>query len=350
MGTFRAGVIGYGFGRRHAQAYEQVKGVQLDAIAELHDGLRTRAARAHPNARVHRTHEEMLAQENLDIVSVCVSHHLHAQLTIDAARAGARAVYTEKPMAMDLAEADAMISACQESGTLLVVGHQRRLSQEYLRTQEMIASGKLGTIDFIHSRWPWREYEGWTYEVKGGGALTFLGTHSFDIFRLLAGDMAWVQGRIERSTRDVTVETRATALAMSRSGIPCLLETGEGIDDAVGYCTDILGTRGRIVIRDGRYMRYKLAGDAAWSDVAFAAHTGVGVPGGAMDTCIRTMVEHIVESLKTGAPHPVGYRHGRLALELAMATYESERVGCTIHLPLLTSFSPLQWMLANRAI
>ena len=73
----------------------------------------------------------MLAREDLDILVVATSEHRHADITVDGARAGVKAVFCEKPLATSMEDADRMIEACEENGVVLISGHTRRWRRIY---------------------------------------------------------------------------------------------------------------------------------------------------------------------------------------------------------------------------
>jgi len=102
-----------------------------------------------PDARAYTNYKEMLADADLDIVTVATSDHLHADMTVDAATAGAKAVFVEKPMATSLEDTDRMIQACEENGTVLSVDHTRRWSPMFHQARESIRGGSIGALSTI---------------------------------------------------------------------------------------------------------------------------------------------------------------------------------------------------------
>src|SRR5262245_22352373 len=129
MANYRTGIIGCGsIGHQHARGYQATPEIELVAVADPV----ARALQSYPEAfgiaRAYADAEEMLRAERLDFVSVCLWHPLHAQFTVLAAEHRPKVILCEKPMATCLAEADAMISACDAHGVKLAVGHQRRFN------------------------------------------------------------------------------------------------------------------------------------------------------------------------------------------------------------------------------
>ena len=114
-------------------------------VVAIDDAFETARRRLQEQFEVPRAYAdagEMLREERLDIVSVCLWHPLHAEYTALAARHRPRAIICEKPMATCLAEADAMLATCAEHGVKLAIGHQRRFNQSWTRARELVAAGK----------------------------------------------------------------------------------------------------------------------------------------------------------------------------------------------------------------
>src|SRR5260221_3714723 len=126
----------------------------------------------------------MLDKERPGIVSVADRFlDAHKDMVIACAQAGA-SVFLEKPLARTLAEADEMIKACEMHHVKLAIAHQTRYSPRLQRVRELIASGRLG--DLLELRARGKE------DSRGGGEdMMVLGTHLFDLMRLLAGDARW---------------------------------------------------------------------------------------------------------------------------------------------------------------
>merc|ERR1712096_151935 len=79
-----------------------------------------------PDVATYTDHRQMLAEARLDIVTVATSDHKHADLVVDAAQAGAKGIFCEKPMATSMADADRMLSATDANDTILSIDHTRR--------------------------------------------------------------------------------------------------------------------------------------------------------------------------------------------------------------------------------
>ncbi len=102
-----------------------------------------------PEAREYSDYREMLAGEELDIVTVATPEHLHAEPTVAAAESGVRAIFCEKPLATSLDDADRMIAACEANGVILSVDYTRRWSPTFHKVREAIRSGAVGELSLM---------------------------------------------------------------------------------------------------------------------------------------------------------------------------------------------------------
>ncbi len=139
-------VIGYGYAGRafHSYLIGLEEGLNLYAIATRNAERREAAREAYPNAKMYQTIDEVIADEAIDLVVLATPHDTHAELAIKAMEAGKHLV-TDKIMAMNAAEADAMIAAGEQNDVMLSVFHNRRWDWDYLTVKKVIADGLLGT-------------------------------------------------------------------------------------------------------------------------------------------------------------------------------------------------------------
>lgn len=360
---FRAAIIGCGrMAQGHARAYLADPRVELVACADISD--EAAAAFAGEFGIPHRStdYRKMLERDRPEVVSICTHHQFHAPMTIDTAGIAApQAILCEKPIALDLASADAMIAACQASGTLLVVGHQRRYGRQYVAAREAIASGRLGEIisidAFGHPR----------------SSLLVDSTHTVDLVRSFLGDPrgAWVIGQIDaREHREAwgqQIEDCAVALVGFANGVHLLLGAGsiagDTPDDRIGISPRpvaggayhrivVHGALGRLVIDgdrpvDGQPLVYLDRGGQ--TEVIFAAEDFDREPDfSAVDLEVSAMIDCLEQP---GLAHPLEARSARDTLEILVAIYESSRRRRAVRLPLDdVPDNPLITMLAEGVV
>ena len=200
----RAGVVGLGFmGRHHIAQLEKLPEVQVVAIADVEPARRQNKVTISGNMQLPSPDtdfsslqafadgRELIAQADVDFVSICAPSDLHAELAVLAAEAG-RHIVVEKPMALTTADCDRMIEAARRNGVELMVAQCVRFWPEYTYLQETLETGRLGKLlraDFARRGaqpvWSW---QGWMNDAaRSGGAILDLHIHDVDFVSYMLG-------------------------------------------------------------------------------------------------------------------------------------------------------------------
>ena len=192
-GPIRIGIVGMGAaGRAFLPAIRAHAGFRLAAIAEPVDAIRESVARD-TGAAGFADLPSMLEGVELDAVYLATPTELHPEHAALAFAAG-KHVLTEKPMAVRVEQAQAMIADADRACVLLLVGHSHSYDLPIHRMREIVAGGTLGRVRMIQT---WN-YTDWIYrprrpdelDVGQGGGVTYRqGSHQFDIIRLLGGGL-----------------------------------------------------------------------------------------------------------------------------------------------------------------
>lgn len=192
----RIGVLGLGRAfTLMLQTWRDDPRVQLVAAFDPRPQARAAFAK-HFGGTAHDSAQAVCANPAVQWVYVATPHQLHAEHVYLAARYG-RHVLVEKPMALNLEQADRMIEACQQAGTHLMVGHSHSFDAPVLLARQLIASGRYGAVRMIHAM----QYTDFLYRPRrpeeldteqGGGVIFSQAAHQIDIVRLLGG------GHVER--------------------------------------------------------------------------------------------------------------------------------------------------------
>jgi phthalate 4,5-cis-dihydrodiol dehydrogenase len=141
----------------------------------------------------YETVEQLCADPEIEAVYVSSPHQMHAQHVLAAAKAG-KHVLVEKPMAITIAQCDAMIDAARNAGTHLIVGHSHSFNRPILRLRELIQSGEFGDVRMINAL----NYTDFLYRPRrpeelvteqGGGVAFSQGAHQIDVVRLIGGGL-----------------------------------------------------------------------------------------------------------------------------------------------------------------
>jgi UDP-N-acetylglucosamine 3-dehydrogenase len=150
--SIRYGIIGLGwFGEKHAEVASQLTGVELRAVCTRNDARRRQVKQRFHVPHDYADYHHLLADPDIDAVSIVTHVDDHAGPAIAALRAG-KHVLVEKPMARTVADCDRMLAAAEKSGRILMVGHICRFNPRYALARDRIAAGELGTLVSMYAR------------------------------------------------------------------------------------------------------------------------------------------------------------------------------------------------------
>lgn len=191
MGKIKVGVIGAGsISELHFQAYQNNPHVQLYAVCDLNQDRAQAKAEKYGAAKVFTDYEEMLADPELQAVSICTWNESHARISIAATKAG-KHVLVEKPLCKTVEEAYEVQQAVRESGNILQVGFVRRYDANAQLMRQFAENGDFGDLYYAKATCLRRlgNPGGWFADIErsGGGPLIDLGVHVIDICWYLMG-------------------------------------------------------------------------------------------------------------------------------------------------------------------
>lgn len=357
--TYRVGVIGCGrigsewdpippIPLTHAGAFATLERTRL--VAGTNRGRERLEAFGHKwgVTALYHDYRDMLAREALDIVCVATHPEVHEEQVAAAARAGVRGIFCEKPMALSLAEADAMIEACDRAGTVLMVNHTRRWSPVYHKARELIQEGAIGQLlTMVGHCQGVKPHPGWRADEEG--PLLHDATHTFDAFRFFAGGAEWVVGTAGRRLHPYRVEDESLSILHFQSGVTAVTVVNE-LTEYARFDLELLGTHGKIALGtsgNGLWTSVPSPRAARESDPNLDWHDLV--PGPFPETAEASPILEAAREMVAcldGAQAPTSSgRDGRAALEMVMAIYESQRQGnARISLPLPAGPSTLRLM------
>jgi len=193
MGKVRIGLMGSGFvADIHAAAFKMVPDAEVVAVASATPGKAKAFAAERGIPRALEDYRELLAVDEVDVITLGIPNDLHCQVTCDAAAAG-KHVICEKPLCRNLAEADRMIAACADAGVLLMYAEELCFAPKYVRAKQLVDEGGLGDVFLVKQseehfgpHMPWF----WDVERSGGGVLLDMGCHSIEYARWVFGKPA----------------------------------------------------------------------------------------------------------------------------------------------------------------
>ncbi|MEN6425556.1 MAG: Gfo/Idh/MocA family oxidoreductase, partial [Phycisphaerales bacterium] len=180
-GRVKVGIIGSGFEADiHAESFRLMpEEAEVVAVASPTPGNAEKLAKKYGVPRFFTDYRKMLAEKDIEMVTIAAPNVLHAQMTADIAGAG-KHVVCEKPLCMTLEEADAMIDVCRKKGVLLMYAEELFFTPKYVKAKQMADQGAFGKVYMVkqsekhfgpHADWFWN------VEKSGGGVFMDMGCH-----------------------------------------------------------------------------------------------------------------------------------------------------------------------------
>jgi predicted dehydrogenase len=330
----RAGVVGLGMmGRNHVRVWDEaVPGVELVAVADPDRGAVERAT-AGRRARGFEDIERMLAEEELDLVSIVAPTSLHLPVTLAALRAGAH-VLVEKPIAATRDEALEMMAAAESTGRMLTVGHIERFNPAVRELRRRLEAGELGRIFQVKAT----RLGPFPARIRDVGVVVDLAPHDLDVMRYLVGAepirlYAETERRIHTEHEDLF-----NGIIKFSNGVVGILD--------INWLTPTKRRSLTVTGEGGMYQADYISQDLVWFANPEAPLTwvnpGAGAPissvteGEMTRFSIRRQEPLVVEltefakAVRDGGPPPVAPRDAMIALLLARKMVESAETGSVI--------------------
>ena len=340
----RIALVGCGrISQNHFDAIRKVEGLRLVAVCD-EQGSRAEAAGRTLGIPSFSDYGEMLRSAECDAVTICTPSGLHSAQGVEAARAG-KHVITEKPMAITLEQADALVAACDEAHVHLFVVKQNRLNPPIQLLKRAVDKGRFGRLFLANAtvRWqrpqeyydaaPWRG----TWEFDGGAFMN-QASHYVDLIQWLVGPVESVIAKTATQARRIEAEDSGAAVMRFRNGALGVIEVNvltfpKNLEGSI----TLLGERGTARIGGtavNKVEHWEFAEpDADDALVQGAATSPPSVYGFGHEGYYRNVL-----GVLTGAAKPeTDGRAGRKSLELILGIYESAKTGREIPLPLRTA-------------
>lgn len=331
------GLLGCGrIAKRHAELLGegQIAGARLAAVCDVVPE-RARAYGERHGVPWYQDMDEFLASPEIQAVSVLTPSGKHAAHTIAVAAAGKHAI-VEKPMALLLDDADAMIRACDEAGVKLFVVKQNRFNVPVVKAREALLAGRFGqlVLGTVRVRWcrdqSYYDQDAWRGTwAQDGGIITNQTSHHIDLLEWFMGRVESVHARAITALVDVEVEDTAVATLKFANGALGVIEaTGATRPRDLEGSLSVLGAGGSVVI--GGFAVNEIT---AWNfvqplptDTETIEKFSVNPPN-VYGYGHRAYYDHVVDCLTNGSPALVDGLEGRRSLELISALYESVETG-----------------------
>ncbi len=367
MKKYRIAIIGLGgMGGQHAQAVKLETNCELIAGAEINSDRAKAWGKRFSVKAIYDDYEKMLDEQEPDIVIIPTQAPMHHPPTIAAAQRGIH-VFCEKPITLNLAQADEMVETCDEYNVKFSINHIKRASLYNRYVLSLIDIGEIGDVVLMKAT----DKGG----RKVGNSLMEMGTHLYDWLRLFGGDVEWTHAHLTqmdgrestvddiKHTQEVHPNDRDAGLVLGERGhVSFRFKNGIHADvqfiaqpqtNDNAYGIDIIGTEGRIAIREsvGTTMfihkgQHQTPAEA-WKSVHLPEEDidedGKQRDNGSRRLFLqRLMVRDLIEAIEEDRDPFASGRDGRDCLEMIHATWESQRQKGRVYMPLTSREHPLE--------
>lgn len=328
MAVLKGGVIGFGnMGQGLTRYINQHKKDQAQIVAACNpDGANLTVARDDFGLSV--THNAgKLVNMDLDFVLVTSPSHVHAEQVVLAAKAG-KHVFAEKPIALNLADADRMIQAVESAGVINAVNYSLRYTDAYLKIKDLVDSGRLGdilSITYIKLR-GFGLYGAGARHVavvnaeESGGWAVHDACHNTDLLYWLNGPIKTVYATTQTTVPAKNSEEVVLGNFTFANG--AIGQTGDSVCNIRGRYTQIIGSKASLLMtgeHEATELRFQPEG-ASSAEIIPAVDSkppGIGI-------------DHFLECIRNNHPSPNSIRDSRHSLAVALAMQESARTGQVI--------------------
>jgi UDP-N-acetylglucosamine 3-dehydrogenase len=330
--TIGYGVIGLGwFGEKHAEVAAALPGVELRAVCTRNDQRRRQIRRRLNVLRDYRDYHDLLADPNIEAVSVVTHVDDHAAPAITALGAG-KHVLLEKPMARTVAECDRIIAAAERSGRILMVGHICRFNPRYAVARERIKVGELGKLVSLYARRNIPAARSRTVLEKIGPLLGD-GVHDTDLMLWMTGARVESVYALTHSERGLTNPDIGWAMIRFDTGAIGVIENVWFLPDGTPFRIheqmEVIGTAGSVYVH------------GADTNLVVQSKQGIDSPDtlywpemhGAITGALREEMSYFVDCVRQGTlPTVVTPGEARAAVEVMAAAEKSALTGKVMRL------------------
>lgn len=337
----RVAVVGLGVGLGHVHGYKQSRDrFSIVAVADQQAELAEGCAAGLRGVRAHTSFEEVLAAEDVEVISLCTPPWLHHEQILAALAAG-KHVVAEKPIVGSLQHLDEIAAAAEAADRWVMPVFQYRYGAGIQKVKRLVDQGVAGTAYVAMADVAWRRrpeyYAGWrgTWAHELGGVLLSHSIHALDLLTYVLGPVRAVYARTAVRVNEVETED-------------CAVVALEMADGSLATLSATLGSAAEI----SRH-RFSFAHLSAESGTEAYEHTGdpwvITADSDADQLAVEAaldgfdpgpdswpgQIRRLADALDAGRPRPVTLDDARASLELVTACYRSAATGERIELPVL---------------
>lgn len=332
MSKIGIGIIGGGgISHVHLTALAAREDAQIVGVADIVEERARQQAERYGAERAVVNYRDLLADGRVDAVVVCLPTFLHAEATIAAAQAG-KHILCEKPIALTLADAQAMIDAAAQAGVHLMIAFVRRFCAEWLRLRQAIQEGVIGRpVIWRGANASSGPAQRWFHDAeKGGGPFVDGCIHDFDFALYTFGRPAEAYASLKTFKADSTSLDTGTALVRFESGDELMRSWSWGLPGYGSGCHgdslhDVIGPRGTI-LWTGKFDEATGLDALIHCDEQGREHRLEYKHESGQDW-FNAQMDHFLTCVREDRTPGVTGEDGREALKVSLAVLESARTG-----------------------
>ncbi|WP_257293930.1 Gfo/Idh/MocA family protein [Endozoicomonas sp. YOMI1] len=344
-------LIGCGrIAKRHSEllGLEKINGAKLVAACDL-DNTKAKSIGEQFCVPYYTDMHKMMATENIDVAVVLTESGNHAKNVVELAKYG-KHIVVEKPMALTLDDADAMIHACDAAGVKLFIVKQNRFNIPVMKLREAIEGNRFGKLVLGTVRVRWCRTQDYYDQAKwrgtwamDGGVLTNQASHHVDLLEWMLGDVDSVFAMGRTALANIETEDTAIVTIKFKNGALGIIEATTAVrpKDLEGSIS-ILGEGGAVEISGFAVneMRTWNFVEPLPSDEDVMKKYSVNPPN-VYGFGHQAYYEHVVDCISNNKEHLVDGLEGRKSLELINAIYESIETGKEVSIRFKPKFCKL---------
>lgn len=343
------GIIGCGMiARFHALAIADIRGAKLVGCYDqfpksAHALAETFACQAYEDL------ETMLANPEIDVVTICTPSGAHMEPGVAAARAG-KHVIVEKPLEITLKRCDRIIDECEKAGVVLSTIFPSRFHESSRLMKSAVEKKKFGNLTMGDAYVKWyrdqKYYDSgaWrgTWALDGGGALMNQAIHSVDLLAWLMGDVQEITAHTATLAHErIEVEDVAVATLRFANGALGVIEATTAAYPGALKRIELHGSAGSAVLKEEEIVEWDFAKMTSKDRNLVESMKGrTGSGGGAADPSAISHHAHtalfkdVLNAIKKGTVPAVDGHEGRRSVEIILAIYKAAETGRSVSLPL----------------
>lgn len=351
QGNIRFGIVGMGVGRSRARMVLEAPGAKLVAIFDRRQENARKLA-AEWGCDAAPSFDDLIHRDDIDVVGIFTPSGTHADLAIQAMRAGKHAIST-KPPDVSTEKVDAMAAAVRDFGRLCAIDFGSRYEDDVRKVKLAIEAGRLGRPIFGDMRLKWWRSQsyydggdppGWrgTWAMDGGGSLANQGIHDLDLLQWFMGKVTSVRARINIFSHRIETEDACQAFLEFESGAWGLIETTTTVWGGLGRAIELHGTNGTIALYDRGIGAWRFRDEEEGPEPEYGAGSAgpmaeAGVAEGREARSRwepqlpadrpRNVIQDVVSALTRGTPVACPPEEGRKSVAILEAVYRSARRG-----------------------